>query len=220
MRPLALSLALLLAASPLAHAEIEFTGMIEFGDKSTYGLVETETSQTQWRGVGQTFNGWTLASYDAKNETLALTRDGVNKTVKLKTAAAVESPAPGDPAIIAGEVEIKINDKTVSQPAAFTIGQTSVIPGTDGTTVKVTPTQMTESNGPAAIRYQLSFERAGTNGKPAEIISNPSVAALPGNAFSISVGGTSFKFTPKPADAKPAGNAPAASPPPPAAARP
>ena len=144
----------------------------------------------------------------------------MDKSVKLKTATAVQSPAPNDPSVIAGEVEIQIDGKPVSQSVAFTIGQTTVIPGTGGTTVKVTPTQMPEANGTAAIRYQLSFERAGTNGKPAEIISTPSVAALPGNAFSISIGSTSFKFTPKPADAKPAGKAPAASLPPPATARP
>jgi len=146
----------------------------------------------------------------------------------LKTATAVQSPAPNAPSVIAGEVEIQIDDQKVSQPVAFTIGQTTVMPGIGGTTVKVTPTRITEANGAAAISYQLSFERAGTDGKPAEIRSVPSVTALPGNAFSISTGqenggkltGTSFKFTPKADDTKPPGAPTPASPPPPAAARP
>ena len=93
--------ALLLLAGTLlaAQPEIEFVGVLGSGRETRVALKTKSSDQTRWVSVGQTFAGYTVASFDPKAEAVTLTRDGQQVRVPLRQARVAAGTAEAPPEI-------------------------------------------------------------------------------------------------------------------------
>jgi len=213
LRPRRLFSLLLVCAlyvGPAIRADIEFAGIIDAGGNPTFGLDDSESKDVKWVTVGQKFLGWTVSTYDEKNETLVLTNGDARKTLHLKDAVIKEAA----PSTIAGNVVIKVGDRSISQSLTLQADQPSVIPLGDGTQLKVT----LQKQPSGEVRYELSTERVpGADGQPGEVLGSSRIDAQPNMAVGISVNGAgsesgSFAFTPKAAASAQSASSPEAAP--------
>src|SRR3954462_2828306 len=69
---------------------IEFAGVLNNGKDTQVSLRETGGGQTRWVVIGREFAGYTVVSYQAKDDTVTLSRDGKQFTVQLKSARKVK----------------------------------------------------------------------------------------------------------------------------------
>jgi len=186
-------------ARPAARAEIEFSGIIESGDASTFGLDDPDTKTVKWVKTGQLFQGWTVTTYDEKRQTLLLTSDAAKPLLlHLKDAVIKESA----PAKIAGNVVIKLGDKTITQPLTLEADKASVIALDDGTSLKITQRALPSGD----VQYEIAVEdKPGADGQPGAIISKPTVVSLPDRPWNINTSspqGDAFSLSFTPAAAK------------------
>jgi hypothetical protein len=94
-----LALAALLRA---AEPEIEFAGIITAEGKTRIALTDKSKKTTTWVQPGETFNGYTVARYEAKEEAVYLKKGGqetrlglvASRTTESKPAAAEEVFVP------------------------------------------------------------------------------------------------------------------------------
>jgi hypothetical protein len=68
----------------LGRADIEFVGILATSQSTRFALGDTATGKTEWLMAGDRFAGYTLATFDAKQDTLVLQRDGTELRVRLK----------------------------------------------------------------------------------------------------------------------------------------
>ncbi len=188
-----------LATASTARAEIEFTGLLTSGGKSTFALADTATADTRWLLLGKSFSGWKITAYDAKLETLTLTKDSATKTLKLKGSVVQEAKIAA-PLAVTGDISIKVGDSATAGLVTLTDGTTNEMTLPNGMIVQITPTVQPDGN----ILYKALFRgNPSTDGKPGQVLSQPSVMSAPGQSFSMQAGDISFGFTPKPAVGKP-----------------
>jgi LysM repeat protein len=74
-----------------AGADIEFTGVLSGGGQTKIALRNPATGISRWLGVGEGFAGFVVTSYDAKEETVVLTKDNVPRRVRLLSDAKIQS---------------------------------------------------------------------------------------------------------------------------------
>lgn len=82
-------LAALALGAAVGRAEIEFSGYLRGSEGERFVLTEAERV-SDWLDVGASFRGHTVTAYDAKSETLTLTREGATVRVRLKGARTAE----------------------------------------------------------------------------------------------------------------------------------
>lgn len=98
LRPL-LVLAVLSVATAAAESEVEFVALLSGGTAADTRimLAVPGAGSSGWLKLGQEFRGYTVASYEAKEETVVLSKDGQTLRVKLKDSkvkAGVAEPPP------------------------------------------------------------------------------------------------------------------------------
>ena len=71
------------AAAP--DSDIECSGVLVVPGKVSVHLSSRAAGASAWLALGETFAGYTIASYDAPQETVVLTRDGVTLKLRLQT---------------------------------------------------------------------------------------------------------------------------------------
>jgi hypothetical protein len=69
-----------------AEIGIEFSGVIGMGQEVRVALTNSSSGASQWLSIGDSYAGYRVASYDAKAETLVLTKDGKEFRLGLKQA--------------------------------------------------------------------------------------------------------------------------------------
>ncbi|MGC4074472.1 MAG: LysM domain-containing protein [Nibricoccus sp.] len=93
-----LVVATLLISPILAHAEIQFVGVMTLNGQQQFGLQDTETKNSQWLSLGGQFSEFTLESFQASENTVTLRNGGTVKLLKLQTApSAPAKPAASTP---------------------------------------------------------------------------------------------------------------------------
>jgi hypothetical protein len=84
-----------------ADADIEFTGLLGTGAASDTKFILTvkATGESRWVTIGKGFAGYIVSSYDAKDESLVLTKDGQSSRVKLKASKVKPGGVEPSPAV-------------------------------------------------------------------------------------------------------------------------
>ncbi len=85
---------LLLPTAAFGAGNIEFNGLIVADGKTQVSLTNTDTGACGWVPVGGVFSGYTVTSFDEKNDQIVLKKGTLNLPVKLKNAVIVEQAAP------------------------------------------------------------------------------------------------------------------------------
>lgn len=169
-----------------ARGEVEFTGILVTSEQTLFTLSEPSAAKSGWLQLGQSFAGYDLTSYDAKSDTLTLTKAGLRTRVRLKDekvkAARVE---------LGGTFTLGAGEKMSVVRATLTLGEETVFPLKDGLVFHVTP----QSRPDGSILYRAFFERPLAD-HTMEKLSAPSVIVRPGAQFSITAGEYGFSFTP------------------------
>lgn len=86
---LALCLAALAAVSALAQSVPVFNATLTMGKEHRFLLIGADGKSSSFLQVGDTFDGYTIKSYDAKASSLDLEKDGKVTTIRLASDAAV-----------------------------------------------------------------------------------------------------------------------------------
>lgn len=184
-----LLLALALSAAAVARAEIEFSGLLITSERSMFALSADPVQAATWRALGQDFAGYKLAEFDAKANTLVLTKDGATLRVHLKDDAKVKSARME----IAGALKIGRKEKLTITRATLILGEENIIPLLDGLVCRITITPTRQPDG--SLLYRASFERTDADGQP-DVVTAPMVLALPTGSFNVEIGDIGFSFTP------------------------
>lgn len=88
-------MALIFAAVTAVAAEPEIELMGVTGNGRDYQLIlKTKTGDPQWIAVGKQFAGYTVASYEPREETAVLTKDGQQFRLKLRQSKVASGGAP------------------------------------------------------------------------------------------------------------------------------
>lgn len=100
-RGLTIILSLLLSTFAAgAEPDVEFSGVLTADGKTKIALTNKSTGVTRWVDPGAEFNGFLVARYDARDETVTLQRAG--QDFRLPMVAPKESPAPSSGATLRG----------------------------------------------------------------------------------------------------------------------
>jgi hypothetical protein len=84
--PVLLLLTLGTALAADAGPPPELRGEITTGDDHRFALALPGGSQTAWVGIGETFEGWKVTDYNPAGDSLVLSKDGTEATVRLSTS--------------------------------------------------------------------------------------------------------------------------------------
>jgi hypothetical protein len=183
-------LAALTACVATVRADIEFVGILLTSRESRFALTDTVTGSSDWVAGGQKFSGFTIGVFDAKADTLVVTRDGAELVLHLKNDAKIKAARlelTGTITFGGGGEKIEV------QRATLLYGEENVFPLKDGLTYRITPTRRSDGN----INYGISIVRALSETKK-ETLAAPRVVALPGQPFSVQFGeDLGFSFTPR-----------------------
>jgi hypothetical protein len=101
-------LALLPISASLAAAEIdvEFSGVLVAGEKTSVHLLRVSTGISAWIPLGQNFAGYVVSSYEPAADTIVLTKDGVPTRLRLKSAKVKEA----NPALVEQQTKAVLNN--------------------------------------------------------------------------------------------------------------
>jgi hypothetical protein len=180
--------AIAMFAAPV-RAEIEFVGILVSSHGTRFALGDTATGKTEWLGKGETFTGHVVQSFDAKTETLVLTRDGTERRLRLKDEAKVKASRLE----LTGSITFGATEKVAVERATLLFDQENVFTLQNGLTYRIKP----ERRDDGTIGYEIVVERVVADNKT-ERIAAPRITTLPGRPFSIHVGELGFSFTPRP----------------------
>ena len=182
-----LALALVLAAAALARAEIQFIGLLVMRDTTRFALLDTSTGQTDWIDAKGRFAGYRVSAFDPKNDTLTLTRDGTDLSLRLVDDAKVKKARFE----LTGTITLGAAEKLEVVRATLLYDQENIFPLRDGTIYKIKPTRRPDHT----INYSIQIERAV--GNRIDRLSAPSVTTRPGQSFKLQLDDYGFEFTPR-----------------------
>jgi hypothetical protein len=74
------------APAPASDAPPELRGVLISGGDQRFALTLPGGARTAWAGIGESFEGWKLASYNQANETLVVKKDGQEVSIKLASS--------------------------------------------------------------------------------------------------------------------------------------
>jgi hypothetical protein len=171
-----------------ARADIEFVGILATSESTRFALGDTTTGKTGWVKKGDEFGGYTIAAFDAKQDTLLLRRDGAELRIKLKDDAKVQFARIE----LTGTITFGATEKIAIERATLLFDQENIFPLKDGITYRITPQRLPDGT----ILYQTSIERVVAANKT-ERLSSPAVITLPGQQFSLQIDDLGFSFKPR-----------------------
>src|SRR5688572_17933006 len=82
--------ALALLVVPLSRAAPQFIGILESPAEIRFRLIDTATGRTGWLTLSSHFDGYTIAAFEPKTDTLTLTRNGTELKLRLIDDAKVQ----------------------------------------------------------------------------------------------------------------------------------
>ena len=181
--------ALLFALAAIGvRAEIEFVGVLAMSQSRQFALTDTATGRTDWVVRGGMFGGYTLVSYDPKDDTLVLSRDGAELRLRLKDDARIKSSRLE----LTGSISFGNAKQIEVERATLHLDQENVFPLPEGITYRITPTRQPDGT----ILYRAEIERVLAPNKT-ERLSSPAIVTLPGQQFSMRIDDLGFSFKPR-----------------------
>ena len=88
--------------SAAATPPIEFEGVMSRPSELRLAISDRASGATHWVRVGETIRGYTVRSYDATSETMAVVKDGVETRIPLKGVRIVGAGADSDELALRG----------------------------------------------------------------------------------------------------------------------
>jgi hypothetical protein len=173
-------------AAPGARAAVEFSGILVTSQRTMFNLNDTSTGESQWRRTGEDFAGFTIGDYNARDDSLGLTKSGVTTRVHLKDAKVQSARLE-----ITGTLTFAAGEKIQVTRATLVFDQENVFPLGDNLTCRITPQRRDDGT----ILYRALFERRLPD--KTERLAIPAVVALPGLPFRIKVEDLEFAFSPR-----------------------
>jgi hypothetical protein len=188
-RPLLL-VAAFLAAATTARAKIEFVGVLVMPGRSLFALSDDPAKPATWRSLGQDFAGYRLTEFDAKADTLVLTKSGATLRVYLKGDARVKAARLE----LAGTIIIGQGEKIEVTRVTLVFDQETVLPATDGFALRIAPWRTPDGK----VRYTIQTERAAKEGATSKSATRRVwvIDGLPDASFKCVVDGAELSFTP------------------------
>lgn len=181
-------LAFVLLSTTLARADLQFVGILATRETTRFALLDTSTGRTDWKTAHTQFAGYTITSFDAKTDTLTLTRDGADLKLRLIDDAKIKDSRLE----LSGAITLGVGDEKLEVlRATLLYDQENLFPLKDGTVYKIKPTREPDN----VIRYAVEIEK--TTGTRTERVSAPQIRTRAGQPFKISVGDYTFDFTPR-----------------------
>ena len=99
-------------SSVTAHAEIQFVGVMTLNGQQQFGLLDTDTKNSQWITIGGKFADLTLESYQSSESTVTVRQGETVKQLKLQPTPSAPAkpaePAPEYYSVKAGDTGAKI----------------------------------------------------------------------------------------------------------------
>lgn len=185
--PLSL-LACFVALASVLRAEVEFAGFFSTPKETRFMLADSTTrAASGWLKLNETFQGFTIAAFDAKREVILLKQGDQAKELPLRAAKVKDGRST-----ITGVIDIGMGESINDVRASLSIGEESGFPVSDTVTFYLKPEILSDNN----IVYRARFVRKVAEGRN-ETITAPAVRVLPGQPFSIQVGQMGYSFTPE-----------------------
>lgn len=178
--------ALLLVTVAGLKAEIEFSGFFATAKEAYFSLTDTETKRSSgWLKIGQTFGDYTLTSFDLGREVITVAQGKRALEIPLR-----QSRVKDGRATVSGSLKF-LNQQLDGVCASLFFDEEVSFPLNDGITFRIKPEKLSDGN----VAYHAKFVRTDKSGVE-EVLSAPSVVAIPGYPFSIQVGDFGYSFTP------------------------
>lgn len=176
---------LLFLSALSAGAAPELTGVMVTSERTAVTLIDSATNDhSNWLQVGDSFEGYTLKSYDVKKGLLILAN--ASSTLKLRLN---EPSIPAAQIQLTGTIRLIDGRKIEVEQVTLTAGQTSTFPLGDNTTCDITPTDQ----GDGTLLYKMNFQRTDPN-TGVTVLGTPRVIAARGKSFSVQVGKLAVEF--------------------------
>jgi hypothetical protein len=180
-------LTLLAISACCLRAEIQFSGYFITPNEALYTLSDTDGGESSgWLKAGDSFRGYSIASFDREREIITLTKDGKSLDLHLR-----ESKVRDGKMTINGLITLGPGQQGEVVRASLFLGQDAAFPVRDGLVLHLTAERMADGN----ILYRPSFSTRGSDGKESST-PFPFVVARPGDSFSIWNGDLGFSFKP------------------------
>ncbi|HWA10131.1 MAG TPA: hypothetical protein VG838_11830 [Opitutaceae bacterium] len=110
LRHLVVLLLLPTAGARAADSAIEFSAVLVLPAGTSVRLALKSTGNAAWIPVGQGFEGYTISAYDARTETVVLTKDGATTRIRLNTAKVRDGKPAPDPAVVEQQRKAILNN--------------------------------------------------------------------------------------------------------------
>lgn len=179
-------LAILLLTVLGLKAEVEFSGFFTSSSGALFLLTDTETRKSSgWLKIGQSFEAWTVISFDRAHDVLTLKKGGDAVKIPLRTSKVKDGRAT-----ISGSLTFP-NGHLDDVRATLFVGEEASFPLQNGVTFYLKPEPQSDGN----MLYRARFVAIGNDGRE-ETLSAPSVVALPGKPFGIRIGDFGYSFAP------------------------
>lgn len=179
-------LAILLFSALGLRAEIEFSGYFTTSHEALFSLTDLEARRASgWLKIGQSFESYTVMAFDREHEIIALQRGGELLKVPLRA-----SKVKSERATIRGTIKF-LNGRAEDVQASLFFGEEASFPLKNGIAFRIKPEVLPDGN----ILYSAKFVGLDKNGAE-QILSAPSVVAIPGKPFGIQIGDMGFSFIP------------------------
>lgn len=181
-------LLLFLGFAAAANAALEFCGYTIIANEARFSLEDTEVKTfSGWLIVGKTFQGYTIAAFDAGEETLVLNNaDGKTVRLPLRTSRIKDARMR-----VSGSIKVGVGEAIEVKKATLVMGEETAFTLKDGLTLRL---KLSPFEG-GAIRYDAVFQQRQPDGTQ-KVVSSPSVIGLPGKQFGIQIGNLGFSFEP------------------------
>lgn len=186
--PLKLKFAvLLLVIAVRGSAEIQFSGYFITPKSALFSLADPAVhAASGWLETGQSFEGYTIVSFDAASETLTVNKDGHRAELHLRDAKVKDGKF-----VVKGRIMIGSGEHLDEVTATLFLDQESIFPLGSGGKLHLVVHRMEDGN----LFYESRFEVRDKDGVM-RTIGAPSVLARPGQKFELLIGDLGFSFQP------------------------
>ena len=169
------------------RGEVEFSGFYLTSNEALFILSEKDNGvSSRWLKIGDTFDSYTIRSFDRKHEVIALEKNGQLSHLHLR-----ESKVANGKMTIDGTITWWRNQASQSVHASLFLDEEAVFPVKSGVNLHITPKRQPDGS----ILYETRLVTLDNGGRE---ISDPwpDVVTLFGGEFSIRIGEFGFSFKP------------------------
>ena len=169
------------------RGEVEFSGFYVTSNEALFILSEkNEGVSSGWLKIGESFDSYTIKSFDREHEVIAVEKNGQLSHLPLR-----ESKVKNGKMTIDGTMTWWRNQTSQSVHASMFLGEEAMFPVKPGVNLHITPKRQPDGS----ILYQTRLVTLDKDGRE---ISDPwpNVVTLFGGKFAVRIGEFGFSFKP------------------------